>query len=520
MTSTTKTGKFNKKILALILIIVVVSSVAAAAYILSQQSNSPSTLPSMSLTLIGSENQQKVLTEQDIAALESYSAQGGFKTSGGVISGVGTYTGVLVTDLLNLVGGMTSDQTLTVTASDGYTMDFTYEQVINGQDFPTYDPETGSEVASTQPMQLVVIYYLNGAALPSDEGPLRLGVLGSEGLLTNGHFWVKIVTQLSLAPEATATPSPSPSPTPTSTPTPTPASSSPTPTPTPTTTSWSIVINGATEVTMTQAQFETLVSQDTQTYTDSTTTWEGTPLYKIVDWATSNGIIDNSDLSLGYVVKVIGSDGYTKAFNDSRIDANNNIILANKANDTELSSPYYPITLTGSDLSGKEKVKGIAQIQILPIQHLELTLVAADGTQTVLFSNDLALLDSYTADGGTRSSSGKLANYGTYTGVPILTLLDTIGGVTSSNTVRVTASDDYATTYTYEQLNGQGITTYDSEGNVVTATQPLTVIVAYYLNGTNLDSSAGPLRIITVGPEGYYTMGNLSAKMTVKIEIL
>jgi len=271
---------------------------------------------------------------------------------------------------------------------------------------------------------------------------------------------------------------------------------------------------------MTQAQFETLVSQDTQTYTDSSTTWEGTPLYKIVDWATSNGVISGSDLSSGYVVKVIGSDDYTKAFNDSRIDANTNIILANKGNDTELSSPYYPITLTGSDLSGKEKVKGIAQIQILPLQHLELTLVAADGTQTVLFSNDLALLDSYTANGGTRSSSGKLSNYGTYTGVPLLTLLDTIGGVTSGNTVRVTASDDYATTYTYDQVNGQGITTYDSEGNVVTATQPLTVIVAYYLNGANLDSSAGPLRIIAVGPEGYYTMGNLSAKMTVKIEIL
>ena len=131
----------------------------------------------------------------------------------------------------------------------------------------------------------------------------------------------------------------------------------------------------------------------------------------------------------------------------------------------------------------------------------------------------MAALTSYSANGGTRSSSGTLSNYGLYTGVPILTLCDLVGGVTSSNTVKVTASDSYVSTYTYQQLNGQDITSYDSEGNVVTPSS-LTVIVAYHLNGAALPSGAGPLRIIAVGPDGYYTSGNLSAKMTVKIEIL
>jgi hypothetical protein len=104
--------------------------------------------------------------------------------------------------------------------------------------------------------------------------------------------------------------------------------------------------------------------------------------------------------------------------------------------------------------------------------------------------------------------------------VPILTLCNLVGGVTSSSTVKVTATDGYATTYTYAQLNAQGIATYDSSGNPVTATQPLTMIVAYFLNGASLSSSTGPLRTFIVGPEGLYSTGSLSAKMVAKIEIL
>jgi hypothetical protein len=86
--------------------------------------------------------------------------------------------------------------------------------------------------------------------------------------------------------------------------------------------------------------------------------------------------------------------------------------------------------------------------------------------------------------------------------------------------VKITSSDNFTTTYTYSQLNGQGIATYDSAGNAVTPTQPLTMIVAYYYNGTSLASGVGPLRTIAVGPEGYFTTGSTSARQAIKIEIL
>ena len=591
MTSETKTNTFNKKILAaiIIIIIVVAASVVAAEYVL-QQPSSNANLSPLTLTLVGADGQKKVLNEKDLAGLESYTANGGFKSSGGLIAAVGTYTGVPILTICNLVGGITSDQTLTVTASDGYSMVYTYNQV-NGQDFTTYDSVTGSEKQPTQPMKMVVTYYINGTALPSDEGPLRIGVLGTEGLLTEGHFWTKMVSKIEVTsnvqdwtvtvkattnldmtrqaftadlnhfginytdtsgnvwtgsalwrwvswsnynggvtnatldkgytvkvisgdgtsttfddsqvkmndniivaaklngavlsdpywpltmvgsdvssskmiknivqmqiiidqPASSLTPTPTAAPSSTATPI---STVTPTPTPTPTPVSWNLIINGTTAVTMTKAQFEDQVSGNTQTYVDSSTTWVGTPLHRLVVWAQNNGAISSSALTSGYVVKVIGTDGYTKAFNDTRIDMNTNVLVANQANGTVLSGTYYPVTLTGSELSGKEKVKGIAQIQIIPIPHIQLTLVASNGTQINLFSNDLMEQIAYTANGGTRSSTGTLANYGAYTGVPLMTLCNLVGGVTSSNSVKVTASDNFVSTLTFAQVNAQGI---------------------------------------------------------------
>ncbi|MFB3889360.1 MAG: hypothetical protein ACE14S_07705 [Candidatus Bathyarchaeia archaeon] len=687
MNSGTK-GIFSKKLLAAIAVtIVIVAAILVvwqAPNLLQQPSttpnaspsptstanssaNPPLNLPDMTLTVVGANGEQVVLQSADIAALTQYTAPGGFKSSGGYIAAVGTYTGVPVLTLCDLVGGMTSDQTLTVTASDGYSMVYTYNQV-SGKDFTTYDAVTGSEAAATQPMKMVINYFINGTALPSDEGPLRIGVTGPEGLLTEGHFWTKMVSKIevtnnikdwvvtvdstgdteplnmdrqaftadvnhfplnwtdsngniwtgtalwrwvswynynggisnetldkgysvkviagdgysatlddsrvkmndniivavylnggilsdpywpltlvgpdvtgqekiknivqiqivldsSTTPSPTVTSTPTPSTSPSSTPPPT-QTPSPTSTPAPTATpapgqDYSIVINGTAAVTMSRSAFEAQVSSVTVSYTDSSgTTWTGTPLHRIVMWGTSNGAISSSALTDGYVVKVIASDGFSAAFNDTRIDGNTRIFVANQANGTALIGSSWPLSLSGGDItSGKERLKGIAQIQIIPIPHVNVTLVAANGTQFVLYSKDLATLASYTASGGTRSSSGKLSNYGTYTGVPMLTLCNMIG-LTSSSAVKVTSSDGYTTTYTYTQLNAQGVTTYDSSGNPVIATQPLTLILAYLMNGTSIPSADGPLRTMIVGPEGLYSTGSLSAKLVAKIEIL
>jgi hypothetical protein len=129
-------------------------------------------------------------------------------------------------------------------------------------------------------------------------------------------------------------------------------------------------------------------------------------------------------------------------------------------------------------------------------------------------------MGSATGLGGTHSSGGTLANYGSWTGVSMATILNLYGGSTSSS-IRVTDVSGSGPTYTYDNLNGTGISFWNNSSTVaVTPNQPLTMILAYYYNGTSIGSSNGPLRTIAVGSEGLYEQGNMSWRSIVKLEIL
>ncbi len=135
--------------------------------------------------------------------------------------------------------------------------------------------------------------------------------------------------------------------------------------------SWSVVVNGTSVKNMTESDFETLAAGNPQSYVSNGATWAGTPLHRVIQiWALDNGVINSSEVANGYLVKVIGSDGSSAEFNVSQIYMNTNIILANTENGLKINSgqPYYPLYLTGSDLTSDEQVKGVAQIQILPLQ--------------------------------------------------------------------------------------------------------------------------------------------------------
>jgi hypothetical protein len=149
----------------------------------------------MSLTVVASNGTQIVLDSTDIASLPSYRAAGGYENSIGTLVGPDNYTGVPLVTLLNLVGGINSYDSVEVNASDGYTWALTYNQVTAGN-FTTYDPVTGNPVQASQPLTPMLAYYKDDVNLTSDEGPLRLAIVGPEGLLTEGKIWVKWVIAL------------------------------------------------------------------------------------------------------------------------------------------------------------------------------------------------------------------------------------------------------------------------------------------------------------------------------------
>jgi hypothetical protein len=92
---------------------------------------------------------------------------------------------------------MNNNTVLRVTASDNYTQTLSYN-MVNGA-FTTYNVTNGKPVQHYQSLTPILAYYLNDSNLTTDEGgPLRLAIVGPEGLATYSSYWVKWVIKLEI----------------------------------------------------------------------------------------------------------------------------------------------------------------------------------------------------------------------------------------------------------------------------------------------------------------------------------
>ena len=155
-------------------------------------------LPSMSLTVVGLDHNPLVLNENDIGALASYRAFGGYVKSTGALGGLGNYTGVPISTLLSLVGVFGNGCSIKIIAIDNYSKTLSYE-ALNGTGLVTYDNVTGLIVQHNQTLTPMLAYYYNDLNLTSG-GPLRLAIVGPEGLLTQSSLWVSSVVRIEVYP--------------------------------------------------------------------------------------------------------------------------------------------------------------------------------------------------------------------------------------------------------------------------------------------------------------------------------
>jgi hypothetical protein len=157
----------------------------------------PSLQP-MSLEIVAPNGTSITLNQTTISSLPAVTGVGAFRNVLGNVKDLGNYTGPSLNTFCNLVGGMNNNTVLRVIASDNYTQTLSYE-MVNGANFTTYDPVTGNPVENNQSLTPILAYYFNDANLTTDEGgPLRLAIVGPEGLATYSRYWVKWVVKLEI----------------------------------------------------------------------------------------------------------------------------------------------------------------------------------------------------------------------------------------------------------------------------------------------------------------------------------
>jgi DMSO/TMAO reductase YedYZ molybdopterin-dependent catalytic subunit len=283
----------------------------------------------------------KSLTLADIRALPAVEGWGGIKSSTGKITIPERFKGISLTELAKLAGGLTPDSGANILAKDGYAMTMSYDQITKG-DFIAYDPSTGDELKSKDPLTVILAYEMAGKPLDETaDGSLRLMVISAKNnQVVDGHWSVKWVTQMSMKALAQE---------------------------------WKLPLTGKISEDMDRGTFQSCsaASCHGKTWTDDKAqVWTGVPLWLIAgrmddEIKHGDGAYDDKAADAGYMLEVVASDGYKVAVDSARAKRNNNMLVAYLVNNNPLGDQYYPLRLVGADLKSSEMAGKIAKINLV-----------------------------------------------------------------------------------------------------------------------------------------------------------
>lgn len=217
-----------------------------------------------------------------------------------------------------------SGYTVNVTASDGYSGNFTSEQVARND-------------------SIIVAYKLNDE--PLEEGDWPLTIVG-DGL--SGAQKVRMIASIALEGVEDAP-------------------------------AWELELAGLTSATLDEWEFVALYNCDeglhlsyyNYTEDDEDHSYAGIPLWVLigmVDGVDSGHWEFNDSLAvLGYNVTITGTDGYNKTISIGDIEYNDSLIVALTFDGEYLTGDEYPLMLIGEDLPGSLRIKSVASIELVDL---------------------------------------------------------------------------------------------------------------------------------------------------------
>jgi hypothetical protein len=508
-----------------------VASVLAATLLAStmagcSETTSPASVGTSTVLTIVKGTQTSTYTMSSLKAIAATAGWAGQMSSTGTITGPNEYKGVAMTELLKAVGGITENDAVRVSAKDGYAMTLSYNQVTQGSGFPILDSTTGKEVTSTNKAVVFVAFEQDGKPLDDTVGPLRLGIMTSKTQVTDGHWWVKWTQKIEIVPTVKA---------------------------------WSLQLEGAINESIDQATFESCSAigcHGVKWMDDQNRVWEGVPLWYLagrVDDATDThkgDAFSDAAADKGYAVHVRAADGTVQEFTAAQVKRNNALIIAYKRDGSPLPENQWPLRLVGSTLQKSQMVGQVTKIKLessaggpaattaptatpttpssstTPVAAAGPTvLTVVNGTKTVEYS--LAALQKfqpYSGNGGTKNKTGVITGPFTYQGVPLLVVVNAVGGasgaLTADQSIKVTASDGFNKTLTYDQIVNGTVTTYDTTGAAATPTSKPVIALVYSVGGVPLDGATGPVQLGVLCADKLVSDGSAWVKMVVKIEVI
>jgi hypothetical protein len=169
--------------------------------------------------------------------------------------------------------------------------------------------------------------------------------VGEEGLVTDGHFWIKMTSKLEVVPGIKE---------------------------------WTLALNGAVSDIMTRSTLESGVScpqtppQHKASYVDADGhIWVGMPLWLLVGQIDDKNVHETGAFNRtladanAYAVKITSGDGFSVTLNSTFVNQNQNIFIANSMDGKPLADTYWPLRLTGSALKKGQMVRNVVKVELI-----------------------------------------------------------------------------------------------------------------------------------------------------------
>ena len=290
------------------------------------------------LELIGPDT-TLTFTMADLKALPAREGMAGIKSSTGKITLPNKFKGVALEDLADQVGGLSKDMGVNIVAEDGYSISYSYDQIMNGT-FIAYNPVSGDELKEHDLLKAIIAYEMNGQPLNVDmDGTLRLVIISEkDNQVTDGHWSIKWVNKVEVRPMIA---------------------------------DWVLTVNGAIETEIDRASFESCVSCHEATWTDDVgQVWKGIELWRLMGYADDavkheGWSYDVKLAKSGYDVRIVAADGFETTVWSDDADRNHDWIVAMLVDDAQLEEKNFPLKFVGAGLEKKQMVGGIALIELL-----------------------------------------------------------------------------------------------------------------------------------------------------------
>lgn len=203
------TDENNNRMITVALIVVILIAAVTLLYINLPEENSNSedqtsnNIPEDTTVIFSLIYEDTTLeyTLSELEDLEEYTGSGSYiKTKllpdTVLINGPWDFVGVRISKLLDQISSIPENYNITFTASDGWTSEYTKNQVLGEIDL--YN-ESGN-VTGNEGATMILAYKQDGDYIPEGEdeaGPLRVAFIGGD-IITGSNLWAKMVISMQI----------------------------------------------------------------------------------------------------------------------------------------------------------------------------------------------------------------------------------------------------------------------------------------------------------------------------------